>query len=229
MDNRYYFEKQEGNSIIIKNQEATHLSKVRRANIGDEIVAFCGDGLDYHAKITTINKDKVTAEILSKSKNRAEAETQVLVYLASLKHEALTTAIDYLTEQNVKICKIFQADRSVAEIDEKKLTKLKNISIQACKQCERASAMQIELIKKEDIKRDAPKYKNVFFAYENADENIKPFSGEFAVIIGPEGGFSEREVSYFSSFASTISLGKTILRAEVACASSISALRAVRV
>ena len=227
MDNRYYFEKTEDNSIFIENQEANHLTKVRRATVGDEIVAFCGDGYDYHAKITAINKDKVTAEITSKNINLAEAEPQIVVYLAALKHEALTTAIDYLTEQNVKVCKIFVSDRSIAELDEKKLSKLKNISIQACKQCERARAMEISLIKKEDIKSDC-KALNTFFAYEDAKENIKPFSGAFAVIIGPEGGFSKREVKFFSSFASTISLGATILRAEVACASSVAALRAVR-
>ncbi len=227
MDNRYFFEKTECNLIFIQNQEATHLTRVRRACVGDEIVAFCGDGFDYHAKITAISKDKVTAEIVNKALNRAESEPQIVVYLAALKHEALTTAIDYLTEQNVSVCKIFQADRSIATVDEKKLDKLKTISIQACKQCERARAMEIEIIKKEDIKADSKNLKT-FFAYEDAKQKIAPFSGEFAVIIGPEGGFSEREVEQFSSYASTISLGPTILRAEVACASSVAALRAVR-
>ena len=54
-----------------------------------------------------------------------------------------------------------------------------------------------------------------------------PFSGNFGIVIGPEGGFSKQEVDYFSSFATTISLGKTILRAEVACVASVAALKAV--
>ena len=48
MDNRYYFEELKDNFVIISNQEAQHLSKVRRAQIGDEIVAFNGDGYDYN-------------------------------------------------------------------------------------------------------------------------------------------------------------------------------------
>ena len=61
MDNRYYFREQTERFVIITNQEAQHLSKVRRAKIGDEIVAFNGDGFDYHLKINEITKDKVKA------------------------------------------------------------------------------------------------------------------------------------------------------------------------
>ena len=42
-----------------------HLSKVRRAKVGDEIVAFNGDGYDYNLTICEITKDKVkNADIL---------------------------------------------------------------------------------------------------------------------------------------------------------------------
>ena len=46
MDNRYYFKNIEGNKVFIENQEFSHLSKVRRAKIGDIIVAFNGDGFE---------------------------------------------------------------------------------------------------------------------------------------------------------------------------------------
>ena len=45
---------------------------------------------------------------------------------------------------------------------------------------------------------------------------VESFSGNFAVIIGPEGGFSAKENENFSSICKNISLSKTILRAEVA-------------
>ena len=56
---------------------------------------------------------------------------------------------------------------------------------------------------------------------------MEKFSGDFAVVVGPEGGFSDDENEYFSSFAKNISLSKTILRAEVACVTSVSMLKAV--
>ena len=229
MDNRYYFNKTENNKVIIIGQEAQHLSRVRRAKVGDEIVAFNGDGLDYNLKISEITKEKVICDIVSTSKNRAAADNKITVYLSMLKNDALTTTIDHLAELNVTEVKLFKSDFSVAVIDEKKLEKLNNISIQASKQCERADIMKVSIIKKDEIEKDIAQYKNKFFAYENSTTPLAKFSGDFAVIIGPEGGFSEAENKQFSTFAKNISLGKTILRAEVASVVAVSSLKAVSV
>ena len=226
MDNRYYFSEINKDIVAITGQEAQHLSKVRRAKIGDEIVAFNGDGYDYHLKITEITKDKVKAEIINKTLNKATNDTNITVYLSMIKNDALTTAIDNLAELNVKEVKLFKSDYSVAVIDEKKLEKLNQIAIQASKQSERADIMKVSIANKKDIEEDC-KNTTAFFAYEDSNNKIQKFSGDFAVIIGPEGGFSGEENKYFSSFAKNISLSKTILRAEVACVASVSMLKAV--
>ena len=226
MDNRYYFTEQKDSLVTISGGEAQHLSKVRRAKVGDEIVAFNGDGYDYHLKITSITKDKVISEIVSKQLNKATNSTNIVVYLSMLKNDALTTAIDNLAELNVKHVKLFKSDFSVAQIDEKKLDKLNQIAIQASKQCERADIMKVSIINKKDIEKETKQMKT-FFAYENSTNKIESFGGDFAVIIGPEGGFSSAENEYFSSFAINISLSNTILRAEVACVASVSMLKAV--
>ena len=181
----------------------------------------------YNLKIIEITKDKVKAEIVSKTLNKATNDANITVYLSMIKNDALTTAIDNLAELNVKQVKLFKSEFSVAVIDEKKLEKLKQIAIQASKQSERADIMQISLINKRDIDKDCKDIKNVFFAYENSNNKLTRFNGDFAVIIGPEGGFSQTENEYFSSFANNISLSKTILRAEVACVASVSMLKAV--
>ena len=228
MDNRYYFKSQNGNSVIIEDGEAQHLSRLRRCKNGDEIMAFNGDGFDYKLKVSEISKDKVKAEIVEKTVNKAMKDANITVYLAMIKNDALTTAIDNLAELNVKHVKLFKSDFSVAMIEEKKLEKLNNTAIQASKQCERADIMQISIINKKDIETDAKSIPNVFFAYENSNQKIQSFSGDFAVIIGPEGGFSDAENEWFSSFAKNVSLSNTILRAEVACVASVSALKAVQ-
>ena len=225
MDNRYYFNKMENQFAIIEHGEAQHLTKVRRAKIGDAIVGFNGDGLDYNLEIVEITKSQVKAKILNTSKNRACGDVNICVYLAMLKNDALVTAIDNLAELNVKTVKLFSSDFSVANIDEKKLEKLTNICIQASKQCERADIMKVEIIKKLEIEKDIQQYENKFFAYEDSSTQLEKFKGDFAVIIGPEGGFSSAENEHFSKFANNVSLGKTILRAEVACVVAVSSLK----
>ena len=58
MDNRYYFDDIENNRVVIKGNQAQHLLRVRRAKLGDEIMAFNGNGYDYKLKISEIAKDK---------------------------------------------------------------------------------------------------------------------------------------------------------------------------
>lgn len=227
MDNRYYFEKIENNLVFIEGQEAQHLSRVRRCRIGDEIVAFNGDGFDYKLKIEAIEKNRVIAFIFDKQKNRSSDDRNITVYLSMIKNDALSTAIDNLAELNVKHVKLFKSDYSVALVDEKKLEKLKNTAIQASKQCERADIMDISIITEKDIELDLKNTKNVFFAYENSNGKIENFTGDFSLIIGPEGGFSEKENEYFSKFSKNISLSNTILRAEVACVAGVAMLKAV--
>ena len=229
MDNRYYFNEVKGDNVIFVGGEAQHLTKVRRCKINENIVGFNGDGCDYNLEITNLTKDKVEAKIISKTTNRASGENNICVYLAMIKNDALTTAIDNLAELNVKEVKLFSSDFSVAVIDEKKLEKLNNISVQASKQCERADIMKVSIIKKADIEKDIQNYANKFFAYEDSTNKVESFSGDFAVIIGPEGGFSAKENEHFSSICKNISLSKTILRAEVACVVAVSTLKAVSV
>ena len=72
-------------------------------------------------------------------------------------------------------------------------------------------------------------YDLVLFAYENTTnpfvDNLKDYKGKnIALIVGCEGGFSETEAEEFNKIAKTISLGKTILRAPVACTALASAV-----
>lgn len=227
MDERFFIESIANNTANFSAAETNHISKVRRKQVGDTIKGFIGDGFDYSLKLTEITKSYARAEILSKQPNPAFSEPKIVVYLAMLKNEALSTAIDNLAELNVKEVKLFKSDFSIANIDAKKLEKLNAISTQASKQCERADIMKISLISKKEIEKDISQFKNRFFAYENSNNKIANFSGEFALIIGPEGGFSAEEVKQFSSFCNQISLGKTIMRAEVACIAAVSMLKAV--
>ena len=226
MDERFYISKLENEMAIFDAGETNHIVKVRRKEVGDEIKGFNGDGFDYTLKIESITKSNVKAKVVAKHKNLATDEPNITVYLAMLKNDALTTVIDNLAELNVKNVKLFKADFSIANVDAKKLEKLNSISIQASKQCERADIMQISTIKKAEIKKDCAKT-TTFFAYENATQKPTAFSGDFAVIIGPEGGFSPDEVDFFSSFSKIVSLGKTIMRAPVACVTAVSTLKAV--
>ncbi len=232
MDNRYFFEYNQqvnaGDIIELDKTETSHLVKVRRAKIGDTITGFCGDGFDYTLIIDEIGKT-TKCRIDGKVKNKAVDVTPVTVFLSTLKNDALNESIDNLTQLNVKNIVLFDTKFSVANIDEDKLEKLRTRSIQACKQCERADFVNITSMKYKKVISCLKEYDLVLFAYENTsnsfESNLKEFKGKkIALIVGCEGGFSPEEAEEFNKVAKTISLGKTILRAPVACTALVSAV-----
>ncbi len=230
MDNRYYFENVVNNQVTLDKSETQHLSKVRRASVGDVITGFCGDGYDYTLKIQEISKT-TTCSVENKIINKATNTTDITVFLATLKNDALVESVDTLTQLNIKHLKLFDAKYSVANIDEDKINKLKLKSIQACKQCERADIMEISKLKFNDMVKCLYDYDLVLFAYEDSTnafvdmQTLKQYKNKkVAVIVGCEGGFSAEEVEVLSNVAKTVSLGKTILRAPVAVCAITSAV-----
>ena len=217
-----------GHKVELDKTETGHLVKVRRAKVGDVITGFCGDGYDYTLKIEEIGKT-TKCIIIDRQVNNALNCTPVTVFLSTLKNDALNESIDNLTQLNVKNIVIFDTKYSIASIDEDKLEKLRIRSIQACKQCERADFVNITSMKFTQVINCIKNYDLALFAYENTNnpfkQDLQLYNGKnIAVIVGCEGGFALEEAEEISKYAQTISLGKTILRAPVACTALTSAV-----
>ena len=232
MDNRYFFENSRqlniGDTIELDKTETGHLVKVRRAKVGDTITGFCGDGFDYTLTIDEIGKT-AKCKVEDKCTNKAVNTTPVTVFLSTLKNDALNESIDNLTQLNVKNIVIFDTKFSVASIDDDKIEKLHTRSIQACKQCERADFVNISKMKYKQVLQSFVDYDLVLFAYENTTNPFVSDLREYkdkkvALVVGCEGGFSADEAEEINRVAKTISLGKTILRAPVACTALTSAV-----
>lgn len=222
MDERYYFESSNLSNGVVKfsTQESRHMILVRRQKIGDHIVAFCGDGYDYSLEIIDDNKNTAKAKMLAKDLNANRPNTELTVILGCVKNDALTTIVQNLTQLNVTNLVIFEAEYSNAKISLDKIDKLTVTSLQSAKQCERADCLNISFKSKEQILQSLDQYDCVLLAYENenAYQSIDLSSSKkVAMIIGPEGGFSAGELDDFiHAGARSISMGKTILKAEVA-------------
>lgn len=233
MDNRYYFSIQDKDIVTIKDQEFQHLTRVRRAKVGDEIVGFNGDGFDYNLNINVINKNNAECKIINKIQNKAVDRPKISVYIASIKSDALNEALDNLTQLNIKDIIVFTSDYTNVKYDNSKREKLNSHFIQYCKQCERADLPKLKFIKFNEMITELKTKDLVLFAYENEHENflnsnlLNYKNKEIAIVVGGEGGFSPNEVDNISKFATSVSLGKTILRAPVAVTAITSAVLAI--
>ncbi len=224
---RFYFDKKdlENDTITFSNQELLHANSVMRLKKDDELVAFCGDGLDYFCKILEINKNNFIAKVIKTKKNEADPKIKVTLFQALLKSDKLELITQKITELGINEFILFESEFCVSKIKENsnKIERLKKITIEATKQCGRSIPLKISSpIFFVDMIKKLNDYDLVIFAYEGQkDSKINEISGEYkniAIIIGSEGGFSTKEYEELKHLQNVrcITLGNRILRAETA-------------
>ncbi len=231
---RYYvpIEFAESSQIVISGEEYHHLKNVMRTRIGDAVELFNGFGLDAEATVSALNKNDGILKINKTYQNKSNPSINLTIFQAACKGDKLSLITQKLTEIGASSLNIFYSDYTVVN-ESNKIDKLSKVSISACKQCGSSTLLKIEESKTFlKMIEEAKKLDHVFVAYENADgvtlfdellKNAK--MRNIGVIIGSEGGFSEKEVQIMQECGfKIVSLGKRILRAEtasIACASLV--------
>ena len=204
--------------------EHNHLANVLRLKVGDKIIIVCGDEFDYHYKITDIRKNSTKVEFSKRVENMCNPKSQLTVYISLIKFDNLVTALTKLSEIGVSDVVLFSSDYSNVPAKSVNMQKLEKILEQSCKQCERSIPIKLcGVISFGEVLKDLPK--NTIFADEAQRFIAQPHRNSSpqdiinlaeAIVIGPEGGFSDRERVELGKIAKSISLGPRILRTETA-------------
>jgi 16S rRNA (uracil1498-N3)-methyltransferase len=236
--NRFFVDKSAVGDRTIRITDADdrkHMAKVLRLGVGDVIAISDSVQFEYIAEITEIGKDFIEARILDKQKFAREPELRVTLFQGVPKQGKMETIIQKTVELGVySIVPVF-TDRSVV-VDHgnfrKKVERWQKIADEAVKQCKRGI---IPRIQKEMTFREMPgsltEFDLILFPYENEEKqsikdclrNLEKKPNTAAVIIGPEGGFSDSEADVLiGAGARSVSLGKTILRTETAGMAAIA-------
>ena len=214
------------NSIIyIKNKQHHFLRNVLRAKINDQIKIFDGISGEWEAKVSAINRSNTILSVITKNHDLNKSSDIWLIF-APIKQNRMSIAIQKATELGVS--KIFPCLTEYTNIRKINLKNLKDNAIESAEQCERLDIPHIEkLYNLEEILSNWPTNRKLIFCDEKLEKNelilktLAPLNDsryKFAVLIGPEGGFSESEKKLIKSNRSvvSISLGKRILRADTA-------------
>lgn len=193
--------------------EAHHLGHVLRARPGTAIVLFNGDGHEYDATVTSVDKRTVTVHIHKSRKGDREREGQLIVAAAMPKGDRGDFLIEKLTELGVTRFVPLITERTVVVPKPARMASLRRTVIEASKQCGRAVLMTIEDPRKwlEFAASSLPKTRVILHPTGEAFSSIR---GDAVYAIGPEGGFTEAEVSQHGW--RLCSLGSRILRIETA-------------
>ena len=217
-------EEREGDRIVVSGSEFHHIVNVMRFSVGDRAILGVGDGVDLLARVHEILKDKVIFRIEEERPNPAEPRLQLSAYLALLKSDHLEFAVQKLSELGLRSVTPFVSEHTVAK--GVRADRLVKIARESAKQCERSGILQIrEALSFDRVLRELPLHEAALFCCEferatgirQALNALPEGLTRLAVIIGPEGGFSEKEKEEaVRAGAVSVSLGPRILRAETA-------------
>ncbi len=217
-------------------EDASHISKVLRMEVGEEIIVFDGSGNDYIAQLYEISPKECIATIISSKKSETEPDIKVYIFQGIPKSGKMETIIQKCVELGVYKIIPVEMQRCVVKLDNKgKVDKTKRwnkVSVEASKQCGRSVIPEV---------CEPVSYKTALLMLKELDLAIMPYEvlghegrrglkellGDFkgksiGVIIGPEGGFSDSEAEEAKeNNIYQIGLGKRILRTETVASSLI--------
>ncbi|MDR3586388.1 MAG: 16S rRNA (uracil(1498)-N(3))-methyltransferase [Desulfosporosinus sp.] len=220
----------------LRDSERDHLARVLRLKPGDLVVGFDNTGMEYTSVIRKIEDKSVTCQILSTDHPDVEAHTSVYIVAGLSKGEKMEWVIQKGTELGMEGLIPLRAKRSVMQLEgskaQERVVRWQKIASEAAKQSHRVQEPKIlEVSAWKDLAERLPENTQWLIPYEEEKtqrlvsvlDTLDP-QRPIAILIGPEGGFDETEVSMAQEKlgAKSVSLGPRILRTETAALATLT-------
>lgn len=225
---RRFFGEKKNDKIVITGEEYNHLRNVLRLNVGDEILVSLNDENEYACEITSFGRNDAVCKIIGSKPCDGNPRKNIVIFQAITKRPKFEFIVQKATEIGITKIIPFVSEFVIAKVTENKMDRLESIAMNACKQCERTIMPIID--KPKNIDEVIASFKDfdlILFANERADKgeaiaNLDKYKN-IAIIVGSEGGFSQKEKEKFiEAGATSISLGRRIYRCETASVAMMS-------
>ncbi|MDF2927510.1 MAG: rRNA ((1498)-N(3))-methyltransferase [Paenibacillaceae bacterium] len=250
---RYFVarEQLEPGLVRLTGDDAHHLVKVMRAGPGDEFICSDGCSREVLAKISSIDRGLVEAEIVRELPMDSEAAVEVWIAQSLPKGDKLETVIQKCTELGADRFIPFISERTIVSYDEKKeskrLARWDKIAKEAAEQAHRNRIPGIDSpLSWKQLLKLVPEADLGLICYEQESGlSLRPQLAELfrrgeqgqashggrgprprvLVLVGPEGGFAAKEVQEaVDAGCASVSLGRRILRTETAAMAALTCI-----
>ena len=218
-----FFARHERGRAIIEGADARHLARSLRAKVGEEIEVIDPDGHMLTVRLDEVSQSRVEGTVISQRPHQPEPTARITIAIANLPAPALELVLSRCTEAGAFAFVVFQADRSVGRGE--KLERWNTICREAAMLAGRLRVPEVSAASSADaaigaeefpvlLERDSPQ--------RLADLKSPP---DLTLFVGPEGGWSERELDLGET---TASLGPRNLRADTAALVGLAIALSVR-
>lgn len=250
----YRFYCEEGSAkdgkLALAGGDVNHIKHVLRMRAGERLIACDGNGKEYVCSIESLEAERIVLAIEEERQSESELPVRITLYQGLPKKDKMELVIQKAVELGAACIVPVTMKRCVVKLEEEKKEEKKRerwqaISMSAAKQSGRGIIPNIEkTVSYQKALKDAAARGIVLVPYERAEgmgtlkNAIKELTVklektgtsskpplELSLLIGPEGGFEEEEISAaIASGAVPVSLGKRILRTETAGLAALSIL-----
>lgn len=227
---RFYCPKElmDGPSAVLPRDEALHLTRVLRLGVGAEVSVFDGEGNEYPARVVSMESGGVELELEEPFRSCPEPRIKVIVGLSLFARDRLRFTVQKAVELGASEIRLVKAERSVRGLGldrSEKLHGLLKVAREAAKQCGRNLIPDIRpAVDLAQFSASLPGDCLKLIFWEKAREpGLREILARakdrtaVAGLIGPEGGFSVKEVELLKEQGFLVAAaGPRILRSETA-------------
>lgn len=235
------------NSVVLTGDDAHHAARVMRMEPGDEMIVSDGIARAALASVTAVSPSEVQAQVREWLPMSGEPAWSVTVAQSLPKGDKMEVVIQKGTEIGAASFVPFQSERIIVQYDGKKemkrLERWGKIAKEAAEQAHRSRIPAVESVRSwRELIASIAAYDLALFCYEKEGgtagaglrsavrDNRKRLGTDdrqtkILLIIGPEGGFTEREAAEAEAAGAVIvGLGQRILRTETAAMVGLACL-----
>lgn len=225
-----------GRELVLSGDQARYLGRVMRMAVGDEVHVFNGSDGEWLAEIRAFGKDRITLLLKKAVASRAESPLRMHLVQGISRGDRMDFVVQKATELGVKRITPVMTAHGVVKLDDRRATRRhehwQRVAESACEQCGRTQPPLV----------DEPAELNAWLGAGTSRGStqlmlvpdstlalsaIASIDEKLCLLIGPEGGFSEREVEDAKIAGFTpVSLGPRILRTETAATAALAIAQA---
>lgn len=225
-----------GETITLDKAASLHMAKVLRIKVGTNIELFNGDGNRYQSVVVEIERNRVSVNILNQSIVVTESPLRLHLFQGISRGDKMDLTLQKGVELGIKSFTPLITKRCGVKLDQKRWSKKiehwNKVIISACEQSGRDTLPRIDPV----MEWEQALHKlssNSFFLDPHAKKSFRDLaqpdiSQEIQLWVGPEGGFSEQEVSQIKEKnMQPVFLGPRILRTETAALAAVASINAL--
>ena len=219
-----------GQETLLDERSAHYLTNVLRMREGGELTLFNGKGDEFSGSLIALDRKKATVMVKSQCQPNSESTLHTTLGIGLSRGERMDYVVQKSTELGVSVIQPLFTEFCEVKLDAKRSVKKiehwVQVSISACEQSGRVVLPEIrEPQSIQDWLKTAPTCQHKFLLDQSQPAILSTLNKPetVALLIGPEGGFSDKEktLALDQGFMG-LNLGSRTLRTETAPIAALS-------